>query len=288
MPGFPAPFIKFREDDANGFPLAGGKLWSYAAGTNNPLPTYNNQDLAPGHENLNPTILDASGRADVWMQDGVGYKFLLTDALDNQIWTQDNVQVPRILTPSPPAEVPTGGIVMFGGTLAPTGWLLCDGSTVSRSTYSDLFGVIGVTFGAGNGATFGLPDLRQRFPLGKATSGVGVALGESGGAIDHVHTGPSHKHGMPHTHTMPHVHSAPRDGWGGTVNTPPIAGRLQSGGSGVGSEASVMQATNDATTGSPVPSDTGGVSVADTALAGTDDTGKANPPYLTLTFIIKT
>lgn len=50
---------------------------------------------------------------------------------------------------------------------APTGWLICDGSAVSRTTYADLFAVIGTTYGAGDGSTtFGLPNLSGRVPAG--------------------------------------------------------------------------------------------------------------------------
>jgi microcystin-dependent protein len=98
--------------------------------------------------------------------------------------------------------VPAGAIMAFGGVSAPTGWLLCDGSAVSRATYADLFAAIGTTYGVGNGTTtFNLPDLRQRFPLGKASSGTGSVLGQAGGAIDHSHSVslatanlPSHAH----------------------------------------------------------------------------------------------
>ena len=55
--------------------------------------------------------------------------------------------------------VPTGGIVEYAGTTAPNGWLLCDGSAISRTTYADLFEVIGTTFGEGDGSTtFNLPS----------------------------------------------------------------------------------------------------------------------------------
>src|SRR5690606_38194219 len=90
-----------------------------------------------------------------------------------------------------------------GGTSAPSGWLLCDGAAVSRNTYARLFSVLGTTYGAGDGnSTFNLPDLRQRFPLGKAASGTGSTLGATGGAIDHTHSGPSHTHSMTHTHQV--------------------------------------------------------------------------------------
>ena len=106
--------------------------------------------------------------------------------------------------------IPTGIIQMFGGTTPPTGFLLCDGSLISRATYATLFGVIGTAYGAGDGSTtFKLPDLRQRFPLGKAASGTGAVLGVTGGEIDHDHSGPSHTHSGPsHSHAqVAHVHN---------------------------------------------------------------------------------
>ena len=94
----------------------------------------------------------------------------------------------------------TGIIVPFGGSSAPTSFLLCDGSAVSRTTYATLFGIIGTTYGMGNGSTtFNLPDLRQRFPLGKAASGDGSILGAVGGTLSgaHAHGCPSHTHSLP-------------------------------------------------------------------------------------------
>jgi microcystin-dependent protein len=70
------------------------------------------------------------------------------------------------------AAIPTGTISQFAGAAAPAGWLICDGSAISRTTYSTLFDVIGTTFGSGDGSTtFNLPDLRGRVPAGYAPSG---------------------------------------------------------------------------------------------------------------------
>lgn len=56
-----------------------------------------------------------------------------------------------------------GFVCPFAGTTAPDGWLICDGSAVSRTTYADLFAVIGTTYGAGDGnSTFNLPDFTNR------------------------------------------------------------------------------------------------------------------------------
>lgn len=67
----------------------------------------------------------------------------------------------------PRLTVPAGFINLWSTATAPTGWLLCNGSAVSRTTYADLFAVIGETYGVGDGSTtFNVPDLRSRFPLG--------------------------------------------------------------------------------------------------------------------------
>jgi microcystin-dependent protein len=67
--------------------------------------------------------------------------------------------------------VPTGAILPYAAAAAPSNFLLCDGSAVSRSTYATLFALVGTTYGSGNGSTtFNVPDLRGRFPLGYASS----------------------------------------------------------------------------------------------------------------------
>lgn len=111
----------------------------------------------------------------------------LTANSDNSLATQKAVKT--YIGDSILAGMPSGTIIMYGNTSAPTGWLLCNGSAVSRTTYAALFAIIGTTYGVGNGSTtFNLPDMRQRFPLGKAASGTGSTLGGTGGLIDHIHT----------------------------------------------------------------------------------------------------
>ena len=75
--------------------------------------------------------------------------------------------------------LPTGTIVPYAGATAPDGFLLCDGSAVSRTTYSALFSVIGTTYGEGDGnSTFNLPDLDF---LLKGVKGNGISLGLTDG-----------------------------------------------------------------------------------------------------------
>jgi microcystin-dependent protein len=65
---------------------------------------------------------------------------------------------------------PAGVVSMWVTDTAPTGWLLCQGQAVSRTTYATLFGVISTTYGVGdNSTTFNLPDLRGRVPMGAGT-----------------------------------------------------------------------------------------------------------------------
>ena len=67
--------------------------------------------------------------------------------------------------------LPAGVIVPYGGASAPAGWLLCDGSAISRTTYAALFAAIGTAFGTGDGSTtFNLPDMREVVPVGAGTS----------------------------------------------------------------------------------------------------------------------
>jgi len=73
----------------------------------------------------------------------------------------------------------TASIKMWTKAAIPTGWLECDGSAVSRTTYSDLFDEIGTTFGVGDGSTtFNLPNLQDNVPVGKSGT---KALGSTGG-----------------------------------------------------------------------------------------------------------
>ena len=74
--------------------------------------------------------------------------------------------------------VPTGVILPYGGvtTAMPSGWALCNGALVDRVQYVQLFGVIGIQYGAGDGSTtFNLPDMRGRYPLG-CDSGAGRCI----------------------------------------------------------------------------------------------------------------
>jgi microcystin-dependent protein len=104
------------------------------------------------------------------------------------------------------AGVPTGMVSPYAGSVLPAGWLWCDGSSVSRTTYADLFTAIGTTYGSVDASSFTLPDLRGRVAAGRDdmnnTVGTGGGnagrlttasldgdiLGNAGGAETHSHS----------------------------------------------------------------------------------------------------
>lgn len=129
--------------------------------------------------------------------------------------------------------MPAGSIIQFGGSLAPSGWVLCDGTQYDGTNpiYSRLFGAIGTNYG-GLGTTFNVPDLKGRVPVGYG-SGAGLTnrnLNDKGGAETHtlatteipshfhtqpthIHSQPSHQHGLdPRTSFDPG--DSPTGNWG--------------------------------------------------------------------------
>lgn len=108
---------------------------------------------------------------------------------------------------------PSGSLTAFAGATAPTGWLICDGSAVSQTTYASLYAVVGSTYntggeGAGN---FRLPNIKGRVIVGLDASDSDFnVLGETDGAKTHTLTTaemPSHNHtgsisGGSHSHSM--------------------------------------------------------------------------------------
>lgn len=172
------------------------------------------------------------------------------------------------------AFLPPGLILPYGGATAPYGFVLCNGGALSRTTYAALFAVIGTTFGEGNGSTtFNVPDMRGRFPFGMDTSGNGDELGETFGTKNHRHTTPNHSHTIAHTHTV----NPP------TTQTGTALGEPTSTGSG---GASAMTSNHGHNLDIPAFT-SGGSSAANSGSNNGGDTGTANPPALTLNYVIK-
>lgn len=163
------------------------------------------------------------------------------------------------------AAVPSGTLLMWPTASAPTGYLLCNGAAVSRTTYAALFALIGTTFGAGDTTTtFNLPDYRDRMPIGAGTTYSAASSGGSKDAItvSHTHTAsvtdPGHNHGL--------ISS----GYPDTFNASQVAaGSVVIGNWGA---KSFIQTT--------------GISVSNST-TGSSGTNANLPPYLGIYFIIK-
>jgi microcystin-dependent protein len=150
---------------------------------------------------------------------------------------------------------PTGALLMWPTSSAPTGYLNCDGTAVSRTTYSALYAIVGTTFGTGDGSTtFNLPNYTNRMPYG-------TTVGATGGSANAV--------------VVSHTHSITDPGH---LHTYDPRGTIVVGG---GSYAPVAYGSSSANTSTA----TTGITVDTAGVSGTN----ANlPPYLGINFIIKT
>lgn len=137
--------------------------------------------------------------------------------------------------------IPAGAVMSFAMSTVPTGWLECDGSAISRSTYAQLFATIGTTFGVGNGSTtFNIPDLRGYFVRGWAHGG----SIDSGRAFGSTQTGAieSHNHTFAGNALPTHSHTIPA-----RVND--AAGGLADGSGGISADISTTSVSAGTPTG---------------------------------------
>jgi len=160
-------------------------------------------------------------------------------------------------------SLPSGCLMMWATGSAPTGWLLCQGQAVSRSTYSSLFGAIGTTFGSGDGSsTFNLPDYRNRMPVG---AGSLYSVGSTGGSKDAI--------------VVDHTHTLSGGSVSGTFVTAVSTNTSYNYEPGFGQTGVTSVST---TTGSPSYSN------PTVQSSGSSGTNANMPPYLGINFIIKT
>ena len=122
------------------------------------------------------------------------------------------------------AAGPSGAIMAFAGTTAPSGWLKCEGQAISRTTYATLYAAIGTAWGVGDGSTtFNVPDLRGMFVRGTGTNATGSSSGAVGPSVGAyaADTYLNHSHGVTdpgHVHSFPgYAGSAPSTAAGGST-----------------------------------------------------------------------
>lgn len=144
-------------------------------------------------------------------------------------------------------SVPSGGVLAFARSSAPAGWLVADGSAVSRTTYIDLFNAIGTTFGSGNGTTtFNLPNIQGAVVRGWNGSGSGVDTGRAFGSMQQPQN-QQHTHGLTINTIPAHTHSFTTQGAGGHTHTHTMGGN--GGHSHTASTGSAGNHTHSASTG---------------------------------------
>jgi len=174
----------FQFFTTTGLPLAGGKIYTYQAGSSTPLATYTDNTGATA--NANPIVLGTDGRptSEVWLTYGYNYKFILKTADDTTIQTYDNLYGIIGTAPASGATIPAGLISMWSGSIGsiPSGWYLCDGSN-------------------------GTPNLTDRFIIGagstyavNGTGGVSSVTLTTNNLPAHTHTAtvtdPGHFHSL--------------------------------------------------------------------------------------------
>lgn len=218
-----------------------------------------------------------------------------------------------VLNTYQPAFLPTGVVMPFAGSISPSGWLICDGTAVSRTTYATLFATVSTTYGVGDGSTtFNVPDLRGRAIIGKDDMGVGSAnrvvnaqadiLGGSMGEENHTLSSsemPNHTHSLSvsgsgtTSTTVDHTHiqQFPYDPGNADVRTAFAAD------TGSGVPGGLAGANFDTTAGATKLTTQGGgsdhthtYSVTSTGTSGTAGSGTAHnnmQPSMALNYIIK-
>jgi len=161
MAGTVMPAPKFVGLDNNANPVSAGKLYTYLAGTTTPQPTYTDVNLTVA--NANPVVLDSAGRATVFLS-GTSYKFVLTDANNVPIWTQDNVQAVAPFSTNLDIEGIAGETILAGqvcylsdgsGALTAGRWYLADADNAYSSSRPQI-AIVPDAIGSGESGTFRL------------------------------------------------------------------------------------------------------------------------------------
>jgi microcystin-dependent protein len=225
-----------------------------------------------------------------WMRDPLGLPEEFRGWLPRFLETTDLSLTLEHIFNGQQSAVPIGSLLSFAGSTAPSFYLLCDGTAVSRSQYSALFSIIGTTYGVGDASTtFNVPNLKGRVVVTRdASVGAFDTLGETGGAATHtLATGelPSHTHSMAaHTHTIGadglHTHTINGTFW--TVGASPAGYTNPTPGFNMqaqGATDSSGSHSHGGATGAPSAADTGG--------AGSGTAHANLQPYIVTNTIIR-
>jgi microcystin-dependent protein len=168
---------------------------------------------------------------------------------------------------------PTGSVIMWTNVTPPTGWLLCNGQAVSRTSYSGLFSILGISFGSGDGSTtFNLPNYQGFMPIG---AGGAYGLASQGGAATlSVPNLPSHNHSAVSTSTSTSNSVSNSTATSNSVSTSTPSGTAISTSVSTPTGSAVSTSTST-TTGSAVSTSTSNTTGSATAVSTSSFTGNA-------------
>jgi len=165
--------------------------------------------------------------------------------------------------------IPTATIVEWSDSSIPSGFLECDGTAVSRTTYSALFAIIGTTYGSGDGSsTFNLPDLQDNVIIGKSNN---KALGSTGGANATANAG--------------NVGGSTANA---TISTPQLPPHSHPGKTSSGNFSRANPGSANVGGGNSGSAGGGGAHSHNMSATFTGDSTSVVQPYLTIIYIIKT
>jgi microcystin-dependent protein len=238
-------------------------------------------------------------------QSAAGTTAQLAAGTAGQVLTSNGTSAPTWSS----AATPAGVVQQYAGATAPTGYILCQGQAVSRTTYATLFAVVSTTYGAGDGSTtFNVPNLQGKIPVGLNSADLSFDVrGETGGEKTHaIATAelPSHNHtftGTAHTHTVDptsfttasggtHTHTY-NDYYHGTTLSDNADDRGVASSTGADHERTTLTTgTNGAHTHAiDVPSTTSSSTTATGTISNTGSSTAMNvlQPYIVLNYIIK-
>lgn len=224
--------------------------------------------------------------------DGSNFYSAMTTSAGNYTISGDLTVAGTINAQGSSNIVPAGSLMMWPTGTAPSGYLLCTGTAVSRTTYAALFAIIGTTFGAGDGSTtFNVPNYTNRMPYG-------TTVGATGGSADATLVSHSHTFsGSTGTMSANAVHNHTVNDPGHAHQQQAYASDSQAGNQGIprgGREDVAYGATNPPTVGAGTgiylsntnTDHTHGYS-GTTSTQGNSATNANLPPYLGINFIIK-
>lgn len=194
---------------------------------------------------------------------------------------------------------PVGSIQIWPSTVIPAGYALCDGSSMSRTDYADLYAVLGTTYGSNDDSSFKLPDMRGLFVAGRGANGYDN-VGDKGGANTVQLT--ANQSGLPaHTHPTQSTLNIGAAGDHNHNNINPYSGADLATTNGTGSGYKLCNISDNSTTddtqrgktlktntaGSHTHSIAGAVAVTANSASSAKEAHENRPPYIVMCYIIK-